>query len=542
MDCRWRAIVTTVLALLLPLLPAAAAGGAESGAAATPSAEGPAGVLPAKAPITYTYLINENPNFSMVQDGAIMEYFRQKTNVRLLYQGVPNETFKEKFNIIVASGTVPDICGGGNHAEIYGPKGLFLNLNNYKQYAPNFMKLANDPKYSVYLRVSDGGIYHMPRIIADDVERLQYMLQYRKDILDELKMQEPDTYEGWYELFKAVKAKYPDMIPYSFAKDNWRFNISAWGFWVADGMLYDAARKQWFYSPITENHKAAIEYHRKLYAERLLDQEFLSTTRNDMVEKLMAGKLFSCISHGWTANPASDTKKKRDAGDTKTTFDAAVPPKTQYAPRTIPSATPVYSYDSDKVVSFSSKIKNPEVAIAFFDYISYSQEGSLTLRLGLEGTHWKMESYGPDRTAEQTQAYLAGKSKVEDMGGSDRIPVLISMYTWFPGAMKNFKQITASDPAQKQLQYTIDKALPYIDNRPVPPVRLFMSSEEVEKAAELQSRLSTIYLEYRIKFITGKAPMSDWDKYLADLKKGGYEELVKLYNGAQAKLDAAVGK
>ncbi len=524
------------LGLLLCVMSHLAASGAADGGAV--AAAVPANVLPAKEPVTYTYMINENPNYSIVQDGVLMEHFRKKTNVRLLYQGVPNETFREKFNIVVASGSVPDICGGPNHAEIYGPKGLFLNLMKYRPYAPNFMKYIDDPKYGVYFKVADGGVYHMSAIWVDDIPRLQYMIEYRKDILDELGFKEPDTYEGWYQLYKAVKAKYPDMIPYSFAKDNWRFDMSAWGFRVGEGMLYDEAKKQWFFSPATENQRDAIEYHRRLYAEKLLDQEFLSTTRNDMVEKLIAGKLFACISHGWTGNAAADTKKMRDAGK-KATFDAAVPPGTKYARRTIPSATPVYAYDRQRSAAFSSKIKNPEVAIAFFDYIGYSQEGSLALRLGLEGTHWKMESYGPDRTAEQTQAFLAGKSNVTDMGVSDRIPVVTAMETWFPEAMKNFKALTASDPARAQADATNKKALPFIDNRPIPPVELFMSGDEIDKANELRTRLANIYHEYRIKFITGKTPMSEWDKYLAELKKAGYEELTRLYNGAQAKLEAA---
>ena len=495
--------------------------------------------FPLKESAEYTYMIPENPNYKLIQDGEIMEYFREKTGIRIVFQPVPNENYNEKYNITMGSGNLPDIVTP-RQAYMFGPQGMFLNLADYSEYTPNFNKLLEEhPEYKSSFVCNDGGIYHMATVMEDPISRIQYCIMYREDIIQELGMEVPSDEEGWYNLLKAVKQAYPDMVPFCFPKDDWRFSVAFAGYYLNDNMRYDFDTGKWVYSPATENYKAALTFANKLYTEGLLDQEFLSLTKNDMDQKFYSGQLFAGITHNWGGSSAGMNKKLRESGDEKIWLGETAPWGTPFGQRFIPSSTPVYGYDDNRAIAFSANIKNPEAVIAYFDYVCYSQEGALTQAYGIEGKHWTMTEYGPDYLGDQVQMALNGESSYTVLGGSDRFPRITAANIWYKDAFKTYNEtVLATDIYSQHRKAMLDKLGPFVDSRFAPNMILFMDADQLERVSELKTLLNTIFFEYRTALITGRRPMSDWDEMVAQLKSSGYEELVEIYNTAQAAFDA----
>lgn len=543
--------IGSLLLCLAILAGTAACSGGSGSPASVPAAE-PAGsgaadkkavTFPLAEPVEYTYMIAENPNYKLSQDGEVLKYLEEKTNVHIVYQTVPNESYTEKYNTLLASGNVPDISAA-RQAYRYGPQGLFLNITDYLDYAPNFKKILEDPKYYPYLVCADGGVYHMPSITAKKNGQAQYTINYRGDILEELGLKEPEDEDGWYELFKAVKAKYPDMIPLSFPKDDWRFASAFPGYYISDTMTYDEGAKKWIYSPVTENYKAAISFAHKLYSEKLLDPEFISMTKNDLDQKIYSGKAFAGVTNIWAGMSGDMTKKIQEAGLKNAAIAESAPWGTPFGDRIVTSSQPVYPYNDVHTVSFSAKIKNPEIAVAFMDYASYSQEGSLMLEYGIEGKHWTMTDHGPDyTTSEQISMRINKESVTTNLGISDRWPRFMAAETWFSDPLKNWKAESVKLDKYVAISEAVgEKMAPFLDKRIIPPITLYFDEAQVERVGELETILKTIFYEYRVKFITGKLDLSEWDKMTAALKDNGYEELTAIYNDAQAKANATLGK
>jgi len=214
--------------------------------------------------------------------------------------------------------------------------------------------------------------------------------------------------------------------------------------------------------------------------------------------------------------------------------NVAVPFKTSYGANLLSTATYVAS---DNVAALSPKIKNPETAIKFLDYIGFSKEGVAALNFGVPGVHWNMESYGPDYTDTELDKVIKGESGPWQLGYNNRMP-RISLKAIFPEAGK--KKDVKDDEYQKLLKAYKQKLEPYLRDTDPPAVGAFMSNEQNDRSTEILTNCTTISEEYRSKFITGNEPLSNWTKFTDQLKKNNVAELEKIYNDAYVKYKAAI--
>jgi len=74
-----------------------------------------------------------------------------------------------------------------------------------------------------------------------------------------------------------------------------------------------------------------------------------------------------------------------------------------------------------------------------------------------------------------------------------------------------------------------EKLVP-IARSPFPNV--YLTDAEQSEATALLSDLNTYVIQMEAKFVTGQEPLSNWDKYVAQLKKMGSDRIVELYQAA----------
>ena len=79
------------------------------------------------------------------------------------------------------------------------------------------------------------------------------------------------------------------------------------------------------------------------------------------------------------------------------------------------------------------------------------------------------------------------------------------------------------------------------NNSMLPPMPvLSFTDDEFDQMKQIQTDLDTAAMENTILFIRGLKPLSDWDKYIQELKKLGVDEALKIHRAAYKRYQDAM--
>ncbi|MDB5889097.1 MAG: sugar transporter permease, partial [Rhodocyclales bacterium] len=222
----------------------------------------------------------------------------------------------EQFNLMMASGDLPDVVGGGNLKDSfirYGIEGAFIPLNKLiDQYAPNIKAfLKSHPDVDRSIRAPDGSIYYIPYVPDGTVARGWFI---RQDWLDKLKLKQPQTVEELHTVLKAFKERDPngngkaDEVPF-FARDFqeayrlvnlWGARSSGSDFYMDFMLDANGKVKHPFAEPAFRD---GIRNVAKWYAEGLIDAEIF--TRRARAREQLLGTNVGGVTHDWFGTTAS---------------------------------------------------------------------------------------------------------------------------------------------------------------------------------------------------------------------------------------------
>ena len=119
----------------------------------------------------------------------------------------------EQFNLMLASGDLPDIIQtnwvtdypGGPEKAIQ-EKQIITFDEMMEEYAPNLTKyLKEHPEIDKLVTTNDGKHYMFPFIRGDEYLLISHGPVVRKDWLDDLGMEVPETMDDWYNMLKEFK-------------------------------------------------------------------------------------------------------------------------------------------------------------------------------------------------------------------------------------------------------------------------------------------------------------------------------------------------
>lgn len=337
--------------------------------------------------------LRKHPDDTLDTSLPYWQFLQNKLQLKFNFIPLPEEGWPEKRNVLLASGETYDmISTEPGIANMYGAEGLFDEigplLQQYK--ADNVLQDLLDPAVAYNFRDDQNRLFMIPRWYEYNAREDRGII-YRKDILDALGMQEPETMDGWYQVFKAVKATYPDMIPLTcnvfqaFADvllpywDVMRIsgNYGFIGSQQASGRIV--------YTPATDNYRQALGYWAKLYSEGLLDREYPTITYDQWMEKIANGRIFAHLSSGYRADWSSEVS--REAG-TNIQYVMAKPPLSSAGKRELYGN---FSPWIDIGVSIYSTSKHKAEAMKLFNYL-YSTEGAREYAYGVEGLTYTVQN------------------------------------------------------------------------------------------------------------------------------------------------------
>jgi putative aldouronate transport system substrate-binding protein len=195
--------------------------------------------------------------------------------------------YLERLNLAIVSNEMPDAFQpwGGNEYEL-AREGAIMALDDLLPlYAPSLWNSISEDTWNIVRANSpDGKIYFIPTIWKD----FSLAAFIRTDWLERVGLAMPKTIQEYETVLRAFRDKDAngngdpsDEIPTSGRQDaRWMDHLFApFGVAMYEGNPeWDIYNGELTYAGVTPNMRAALEWVRKLYAERLLDQETLLNT------------------------------------------------------------------------------------------------------------------------------------------------------------------------------------------------------------------------------------------------------------------------
>lgn len=475
-----------------------------------------------KEPLTLS-LMAPDVGHAKWEDMASLKELEKLTNIKLTFQNAPSDSFATKKNLVFASGTYPDMFYAADllpsEQVTYGDQGVLLPLEDLiDQYAPNLKKILDaNPNIRKNITTPDGHIFALPFINPTAV-LYRNPMWYNGDFLKALNIKElPKTTDELYTYLKRVKTEDPngngkaDEIPLASVKltDLRMFFMGFWGMY--NEQYYADKEGKVHYSPQEEGYKGYLTFLNKLWSEDLLDHETFSQTNEQKEAKIKNNQVgvFDAF------HPYMPFKEEQN---TKHPMMALV--KSEIADSPVYGKHPGQSAYGQFAISKTNP--NPAAAMRWVDYM-YSVDGSALMDLGPEGTLWE---YTNKETKEKKFLPVPNGEKYDDYRGK-----LTPNYGIVaPGInLPETKKGLESDFDLWFKEELKNKIEPYAKT-PMPNV--FLTPEEQTEITALFSDLNPYVEQMEAKFVTGQEPLSNWDKYVAQLKKMGSDRVVEIYQAA----------
>lgn len=496
-------------------------------------------------PITMSVFASQAVNIIDFNTNEFTAFMEELTGIDLEFETAPQDAAKEKVNLIMTSGDMPDIFLVGNSGAVpdetrFGvEEGSLIDLTDLiETQMPNFKKILDEtPGLRGQITATDGKIYSLPFYNEAYHVTLSQKMWVNTKLLEELGEELPKTTEDLYRICKAYKEKNPDGIPVC-GGTFWNGDPTAFlcnpflyhpgtgsphGMVVSDGTVSTIAN--------TEEYREALRFMNQLYEEGLL-YEGSFTMDGTQAKALMASD----------GEPVLFM-----AGAAITSFiDSAANPELyshyyMLEPLTGPDGENNATYvptTAAPAFAITTSCEYPEAAARMVDYL-YTLEGSLNAKSGVKGA----ESWDDPE---------------EGQVGLDGNPALYQVFrpyslepqnvTWQDAgvayASSVFRFGEATDPdldmyAPEGLELLLYRGTHdlYEPHKPTKvetlPGALKLTLDESTSIQTKSVEVQNYYTQSKVQFITGALDLdADWETYTKGLEDMGMNDLLTVYQAA----------
>ncbi|MGE5550440.1 MAG: extracellular solute-binding protein [Bacteroidota bacterium] len=498
-----------------------------------------------------------NPSAAVTKslgDRLCFQVAEKRTGVKIKWMCPMSGLDNEQFNLMLASRDLPDLTGlpsgmGGwlavpGGARKFYDDGIIIRLNDLiDKYAPNIKALLKkEPTVRKQLVDDQGNIFFIPQMRIQPEIRVFAGFMIRQDWLDKLKLKAPTTPDEWYNVLKAFKTKDPngngkaDEIPFGASRmnTNGEFTRLFWMFGANIGPSYSNGLQQQkgkvVFSPITAEYKQALTWIRKLYAEGLIDPDFPILERAQFESKIYANQIGALY-----GNAGSGVQKHMTnmAGKEPKTFTlAGIPFPKAPGKRGYNFESSVIQLATGNGLAITTACKNPVAAIKWLDY-AFSKEGHMLFNFGVLGQTYTMDKGYPRFTSLIT-------NNPQKLTMTQAMSVYINENWLGLQDVRYFEQYqklpipgVAGTPAWDAIQTWTDSLDTSLT---LPPISL--SPAESQATVAKFNEINTYVQEMCHRFILGTVKLTEFDAYVAQIKRMGIDDVVKAYQAALDRYNA----
>ncbi|MGI5213467.1 ABC transporter substrate-binding protein [Plantactinospora sp. CA-290183] len=483
----------------------------------------------ATEPVKFSVLYNNHPNYPLKNDWLFWSELNKRANVTLEPVAVPLSDYEQKRSLLIGAGDAPFIIPKTypNQEDVFVSSGAILPVSDYLDLMPNLKdKISRwglQPEMNT-LRQADGKFYLLPGLHEKPTH--DYSLAVRTDILDELDLEIPKTWDEVYSMLKAMKAAHPDTFPFS---DRWHkpqpggalLNILARSYGTQGGWGYvhatwDPTAKKLVYTGAMDQYRQMLQYLNKLVAEGLMDPESFTQTDEQARQKLANGKSFVISSNAQSlVNDYRADLAKTQPKAKLTKIPLPVGPAGEINP----------TLRIENGVMISKKARESENFVAmmqFVDWLFYSDAGQEFAKWGVEGTTYTKDASGKRTLTPDIDVVglnpKGSKHLQEDYGFFNGVFV----YGGTPEIVRSF-----FSAEELEFQAVMDTRKPIAVDPPYP-----FTDEEREQASLWETPLKDFVTQSSLQFILGQRDLAEWDAYVAELKGKNMDAYMDLVNKA----------
>lgn len=465
---------------------------------------------------TVTWLQRDCAVMAFDINSMAIQEVEKATGITIEFMLVADTDWNAKVNTLLAANNIPDITQMQfDQVNRYARDGMFVNLSDAIQDGklPNYAATVECAGSAMDYYKVDGELYSFQQIWEVGLPNgaVPYI---RGDVLDELGLEIPTSFDELYEVLKAIKAYDPENYPWV---TRWSDLQIAYSYGVGGLCYYDHDTNRYVsgYTDV-ERYTNYLEYCNKLYSEGLIDPDFLTTTSADWQEACKNGTCYFTFNNCVFLNQFNTALQmdQPDAywepmytlenpwGEKRGLWSVGVG---DYQPTAFSWAV---SADSDVI----------DAALYLLDFM-YSEKGYEITNYGVEG-----DTFGFDENGERyiLQEFIdkvkAGEITMQSkLGGAD-LGFCTIINDWANRA-------TTLTPAGVELYkfWQTDDAMR--TNVPSP----VFTAEETERLADLKSSIDVLVSDVNA-FIIGTRPISEWQSVVDQLYAAGIEEYLEIYN------------
>ncbi len=457
--------------------------------------------IPAKeAPAAFKLVASDHGVPTPNADDSRIVYLEGKTNTDIDIEFLPHGNYVEQLKLMFTGGEFPDVYQSWSGPDMdLVDAGMILSLNDLiDQYGPNLREFIPQAAWDAV--TVKGEILAIPEVAQSLAGQVMFI---RKDWLDNLNLQVPTTSDELVKVLKAFRDGDPnrngesDEIPFSMRENvQWGDNIfGMWGIGTAWTEYYH--NEEVILGNIHPNILKGLEFIQGLWEEKLIDSEFLTNNRQVWEQKIRAG-----LVGVWGHTPQLATQWNIDLRE-------SIPDQN---PEVIVIPTPRGAgYDGalgtrwspiGKTFILTKNAKNPKAIIQFFDWL-VSEEGQLFTELGIEGDTFFRATANGQITFDEKKAQAIS---------------WLNLVLRVHGYNSEMARVKLGDD---ELFKYMDEAYNVANNEGFPNESIGMPPIQDER------NMTTMFREAAAKVMIGHSPLSDYEKFMADWRAQGGDELVK---------------
>lgn len=441
--------------------------------------------------------------------------------VEWIHTGGTSAAVREAFNLMIASGDLPDIIeydwkvgfpGGPDKAL---EEGIIIPLNDViDKYAPNFKKyLQENPDIDRMIKTDKGQYYVFPFIRKARGLNTTAGIIIRKDWLDELGLNKPETIAEWDQMLMTFKDKKGATAALSMNLDQMRTMFGgAFGF--GNNFYHDNNVVK--FGQATPGYKALLAKAAEWYKNGILDPNFTKIDRKTQDAQIFEGKTGATYGSGaqgigrWMVamkdtDPKFDLTGVRVPGPQKGVI-------AEYAGRGL-------TYQGYGSAAITGTSKNVELAAKFLDF-GYSEQGHLMYNFGIEGVSYTMEEGKPTYTDAvmkhpvSPSIGMALYQRAQNRGPFEQDIRYLEQYYALPQQQEGWTSWFESN----------------MDAHLIPPI--IMTPDENKEYSKIMQDINTYIEEMSTKMVMGVESLDKFDEYLAQMKKMGIDRAIAIQQAA----------
>ncbi len=477
-------------------------------------------------------------NVNSYDDTDTFKKIEEITGVDVEFTIVNSESYSTTFQLMVASGDITDMVAGASDQYASTAQmiedGVAIDLMDYQDLLPNFWNALN--YYSDYKTLAINQDGQMPEVIciADDY-KVQSGMQIRKDWLDQLGMDVPETVDELHEALlgfvsecgadHALLLTGSTQITGSGIVGGFGtigYDIDNVNMYVVDGEVRNGF--------LDESYRDYMEMMAQWFDEGIIAGDF-ATESNDPFTSNADAYISGGNAGVWSS--------MSDNMDSNMVSGQELNPDYQIAPMAQPmlNAGDTFHFGDSRVgasamgksIAISECCKDVELACKWIDYF-FTDEGIIYANYGLQGVSW---DYNAD-----------GEPELDLDALTDGFPMISFGMTYYTLAcVATLQDFDRQFGAYSDLNLAaMDLWTETSDDLYTLPSQVELTSDESDQFSGMWSDLTTYANTEVFKFVMGEYNFDDdWDAFIDQLKDMGLEECVDIYQTAYDRYVEAYG-